>query len=174
MNHAVEFLANLCGNRLCIAGNAPIGSIMGKMGVLKMPIIESTEEIKTAIAHQSLRQKAYLTLGHSPKLQATKNKSGANQQYTHTLLNAVLNDILVFSGNIGDHSPEIRSELDEAAIWHGAEITSISWPEKEILRLELQLDGESRVFFCNYSNKKKTFWENQTSIELRPFETLTF
>jgi hypothetical protein len=174
MHDALEWLRQLSGHRIIFGADVPVGSALGQLNILVLPNTTTVAHVQSAIGRQDFRGRAYATAGRNAILQKVKRAEAANMQYTQSILNALFNDILMVQGSLESLDPEIRSELDEIAMWHRADYHKSQWLEIDLLRLDVTLDGEKRVVYTNFSTRKKTFWENQTSIELRPFETLTF
>lgn len=174
MSDTLDFLRQLTARRTTIVAQVPPGSALGKFGAVAIPEPNNVRAIRTALSMQDFRGAGYALSSKNGPLEKVKSEPEGNKQYSKLMLGALLSDIFILRGNFESLPPEIRTELDEAAFWSSARPDAIKWPDKLMLRLKIKHDGEQRMAYANFSAKKKTFYENQTSIDLRPFETLTF
>jgi len=87
----------------------------------------------------------------------SENKLTIAQQYTNLMINALLANISIISDSPDSLTPELWSEWQLTENWKTAKVNKITFPEKEIGRIDFENEGKHFQALINFSNKENTF-----------------
>ena len=83
-----------------------------------------------------------------------ENKLTIAQQYTNLIINALFSNISIISDAPDSLSPELWSEWQLTENWKTAKVRKITFPEKEIGRIDFENKGKHFYALVNFSNKE--------------------
>ncbi len=190
MTDGMEFLRQVCGDKIILGCGVPLGPAFGRVdycrigadihlswehGLLKF--FNNRERVSTMIALRSvlgrwqLNNHAFLNDPDVFILRKEKNKLTPIQQNTIVTLNAILGRLIFTSDNIEEYDEEQLCELQAARKWMYSEVEQVR-QLSDYYEISFQNEGKYYKAYANLWNKKTRIGLGNGSLELEPYETI--
>ncbi len=190
MSDGMEFLRQICGDKIILGCGVPLGPAFGFVDYCRigadihlswehklLKFLNNRERVSTMIALRSvlgrwqLNNNAFLNDPDVFILRKENNKLTAVQQNTILTVNSILGKLIFTSDYIGDYSDEQLCELISAKKWMKSEVNQV-----------IEKTGYYEIEFTNESKKYKAYvnlWEksvriplHKNTLDLEPYETI--
>ncbi len=190
MADAMEFLRQLCGDKIILGCGVPLGPSFGNVdycrigadihlswehGLLKF--VNNRERVSTMIALRSvlgrwqLNQRAFLNDPDVFILRNEKNKLTPIQQNTILTVNTILGKLIFTSDNINNYTDEQLSELKAAQKWMHSEVEKVI-QNSDYYIIRFKNKEENYQAYVNLWNKEVQIKLKKGAFQLEPYETL--
>lgn len=190
MSDTMEFLRQICGNKIILGCGVPLGPSFGKVDYCRIgadihlswehkPLkwCNNRERVSTMVAMRSvlgrwqLNDHAFLNDPDVFILRDENNKLTTTQQNTILTLNSILGKLIFTSDFIGDYSDEQLSEYLETRKWIKSEVESVL-EKNGYYEVSFKNEGKSFKAYANLWDKPVNIPIKNGMLNLESFETL--
>jgi alpha-galactosidase len=178
MSDTMEFLRQICGDKIILGCGVPLGSSFGLVDYCRIGAdihlswehralkwchnrerLSTMSALRSVLGRWQLNNHAFLNDPDVFILRDENNKLSATQQNTILTLNSILGKLIFTSDFIGDYSDEQLSEYLQTRKWIKSEVESV-----------LEKNGYYEICFTNEGESFKAYanlWKKEVSISVK-------
>ncbi len=190
MSDAMEFLRQVCGDKIILGCGVPLGPAFGLVDYCRigadihlswehalLKIVNNRERVSTMVAMRSvlgrwqLNNRAFINDPDVFILREKNNKLSPTQQNTILTLNSILGKLIFTSDDIGNYSDEQLSELLSAKKWMSSEVENVR-ELKGYYEISFKNDNMNYKAYANLWKEAVMINLHKGKMELEAFETI--